>query len=122
MFYTFEQTMLVLKHLSGIILLIICCINSSAQKGFGFSYSHETIIQEDGVDHVYTIDHVFRHSPAEKAGVMKGDKIVRFHDAFVILTNTLAFANIIKDSPDTIRLEVTRQGKKIEFRLVKADR
>ena len=114
--------MFVLKHLSGIILLMLCCIHSSAQKGFGFSYSHETIEEEVGEDNVYTIDYVFRHSPAEKAGVMKGDKIVRFHDAFVTLNNTLAFANNIKNSPDTIRLVVTRQGKKIEFRLVKADR
>ena len=115
--------MLVLKYFSGIILLMLCCINSTAQKGFGFSYSHESIEDEDGSEeNVYTIDHIFRHSPAEKAGVMKGDKIIRFHDAIVRFNNTLAFANNIKNPPDTIRLVVTRQGKQIEFRLAKADR
>jgi predicted metalloprotease with PDZ domain len=71
---------------------------------------------------VYTIDYVYRHSPAEKAGLKAGDKIYKFHDAIVIFQNSLAFSNSIKDSPDTIQLIVTRQGKKMEFRLAKADK
>jgi hypothetical protein len=112
-----------LKYLSIIFSLIVCCNNTSAQKGFGFSYSHKTIEEEDGSEeNVYTINYIYRHSPAEKAGVMKGDKIDKFHDAIVYFQNTLAFAKSIKNSPDTIQLVVTRQGKKMEFKLTKADR
>jgi hypothetical protein len=115
--------MFVSKHFFGIILLMLCYIHSSAQKGFGFSYSHEIIEEEEGSEeNVYTIDYVYRHSPAEKAGLKAGDKIDKFHDAIIFFQNSLAFANSIKNSPDTIQLIVTRQRKKIEFRLAKADK
>gem|GEM_PF-1208740 len=102
---------------------MLCCIHSSAQKGFGFSYSHETIDEPYGSEeNVYTIDYVYQHSPAQKAGVLKGDQIIRFHNAIVSFNNILAFANNVKNSPDTIQLVITRQGIRKEFMLAKADK
>ncbi len=111
-----------MKHFICFTAFLFVC-NTYCQPGLGFSYTHREIEQEeDDIDNEYTIQYVFKKSPAEKAGLKAGDKIVKFHDALLVFVNTIAMANIIKDSPATVNLIISRNGVKQNFTIKKADK
>ncbi|MCF6129559.1 PDZ domain-containing protein [Flavobacterium sp. AS60] len=97
--------------------------NIHAQLGFGFSYTHKEIEEYEGdYRNEYFIQYVFKKSPAEKAGLKAGDKIIKFHDSIVQFNNTLAFSNNLKDSPATVNIIISRNGVEKTFTITKADR
>lgn len=93
------------------------------QPGFGFTYTHHEIEEQEGdIENVYTVEFVFKRSPAEMAGLKAGDRIIKLHDAIVFFTNPLAMSNRIKATPATIDLLISRKGIEQKITMTKAER
>jgi hypothetical protein len=61
------------------------------------------------------ITSVDRGSPAERAGVLRGDHVVRFGN--VAITAGVAFAPIVLASPSSVDIEVERAGETVPLRV-----
>lgn len=67
-----------------------------------------------------TIIKVFSESPAEKAGLQQGDKIVEAGGTDLVKATTEKAASIIRGEPGTkIKLGVLRNGEKLYFEMVR---
>ncbi len=69
---------------------------------------------------VQIIDHniiynVFDESPAKEAGLMKGDQLVLINGENVSEKNTTEVSRLIKESTDSLQLEVLRGEEKLSF-------
>jgi serine protease Do len=65
-----------------------------------------------------TVTDVDRHSPAEKAGIQAGDRIVRFGGQPVVSWADVQWVLYIAADPHPIPVELDRGGKKVETSLV----
>ncbi len=69
-----------------------------------------------------TITRVFRDTPAEAAGLKKGDVFMSVEDIQVTTATMQDAVNIMRGKPgEKVQIEVVRQGEVLPFDLVKAD-
>ena len=69
-----------------------------------------------------TITQVFREGPAEKAGVRKGDRLIRVDDISVNAeTMETAVAHMRGESDSEVEVEVLRKGKNLVFTMKRAE-
>ena len=69
-----------------------------------------------------TITRVFRNTPAEAAGLLKGDVFVTVEDLQMTTSTMHDAVNLMRGKPgDKVRIEVVRQGEVIPFELTKAE-
>ena len=110
-----------MKRLLTIIAFLASFGIGYAQTGLGFAFMHtEEEVYEDAYENHYTIEHVFRKSPAEQAGLKAGDEIVKFDGALLVHLDSGAMANIVKKSPETVKLVIKRGGKQYDYTITKA--
>lgn len=70
---------------------------------------------------VVTISRVFQNTPAEKAGIRKGDILVRVDDLKVTAENMSEAANLMRGKEaDTVELEIIRKGENIVYTVGRA--
>lgn len=69
-----------------------------------------------------TITRVFRDTPAEAAGLRKGDVFSKVEDVQVTTTTMQDAVNVMRGKPgEKVHVEVTRQGQLMPFDLIKAE-
>lgn len=78
---------------------------SGKYKGIGVSFRDKTILS------------VFKNSPAEIAGIMANDIIVRINDKDCAKMNDNEIVELIKEDSENINLVVNREGKELNFNL-----
>ena len=72
-------------------------------------------------DYSVTITRVFRDTPAERAGVKKGDQLVRTEDIEVNVYSMQNAVNIMRGKVDeVVEIEVLRDGEYITFQIPRA--
>lgn len=72
-------------------------------------------------DYTVTITRVFRDTPAERAGVKKGDQLVRTEDVEVNVYSMQNAVNIMRGKVDeVVEIEVLRDGEYITFQIPRA--
>ena len=72
-------------------------------------------------DYTVTITRVFRDTPAERAGVKKGDQLVRTEDIEVNVYSMQNAVNIMRGKVDEIvEIEVLRDGEYLTFQIPRA--
>ena len=72
-------------------------------------------------DYSVTITRVFRDTPAERAGVKKGDQLVRTEDLEVNVYSMQNAVNIMRGKVDeTVEIEVLRDGEYLTFNIPRA--
>ena len=64
-----------------------------------------------------TVTDIDRHSPAEKAGLKEGDRIVRFGGQPVLSWADVQWVLYVNLDPDPIRVQVERDGKALSLTL-----
>ena len=70
---------------------------------------------------VVTISRVFKDTPAERAGIRKGDVLKRVEDVSVNATTMQDAVNIMRGTPDeSVEVEVERRGEPIVFTISRA--
>ena len=70
---------------------------------------------------VVTISRVFKNTPAEQAGIRKGDILVRVDDLQVTAENMTEAANLMRGKEaDTVELEIIRKGENIVYTVGRA--
>ena len=70
---------------------------------------------------IVTISRVFKNTPAEKAGVRKGDVLVRVDDLTVTADTMSDAAALMRGKEaDSVELEVQRQGENLVFTVARA--
>jgi hypothetical protein len=114
-----------MRCLVCILLLAVSSVRGFSQTALGFIYAHETVfddIEDEDGRNEYTIQFVFRKSPAEKVGLKVGDRIIKFDDAILDFVNPLAMQNIIKASPATVRMIISRNKLRDTLLITKAER
>ncbi|HVE42128.1 MAG TPA: PDZ domain-containing protein [Planctomycetota bacterium] len=65
-----------------------------------------------------TVTDIDRHSPAEKAGLKEGDRIVRFGGQPVLSWADVQWVLYMNPDPEPIRVDVERDGRAATFTLV----
>ena len=77
-----------------------------------------------GLDYTVTITRVFRDTPAEKAGLKKGDLLVRVEDIEVNVYSMQNAVNVMRGAMSelgqTVEIEVLRDGEYITFQVPRA--
>ena len=68
------------------------------------------------------IDSVFTGSPAEKAGILRGDVIVKFNNMEILNQNQFSVAVATLRHDQSVPVEVVRNGKHLNLTTVLADR
>lgn len=72
-------------------------------------------------DYSVTITRVFRDTPAQAAGIRKGDLLVRVEDIEVNVETMQAAVNLMRGKiGDSVEIEVYRQGKYLTFTIERA--
>ena len=70
---------------------------------------------------IVTVTQVFKDAPAEKAGVRKGDQLIRVDDIEVDATNMdIAVKHMRGESDSLVELEVIRRGEHLVFTMYRA--
>ncbi len=73
-------------------------------------------------DYSVTITRVFRHTPAERAGVLKGDVLVRVEDISVDAYSMQNAVNVMRGTVDeVVEIEVRRNGENIVYHIPRAE-
>lgn len=73
-------------------------------------------------DYTVTITRVFRDSPAERAGILKGDLLVRVEDIDVDAYTMQSAVNVMRGVVDeVVEVEVMRNGENIVFKIPRAE-
>ena len=79
-------------------------------------------MQGSTTDYSVTITRVFKDTPAERAGIKKGDKLVRVEDVEVDLYSMQSAVNIMRGTPNEIvEVEVLRGSEYITFQVPRAE-
>lgn len=83
------------------------------------SYKGIGITLKLGDDNLITISEVFDDSPAKKAGIIKGDKILRVNgENFTNLTDSKVIVDFIKEKDEDINMEILRPSTNEEMSFV----
>lgn len=70
---------------------------------------------------IVTITRIFRDTPAERAGLHKGDILIRVEDIDVDATSMQAAVNVMRGMEETtVNIEVIRAGEHIQFDIPRA--
>lgn len=73
-------------------------------------------------DYSVTITRVFRDTPAERAGVLKGDLLIRVEDIAVDAYSMQSAVNVMRGTVDEmVQIEVKRNGENIVFDIPRAE-
>jgi carboxyl-terminal processing protease len=83
-------------------------------KGIG------VMLLADPSDKLITITRVFRNSPAEKAGLQSGDKIVYINDVYYSAYEMQDAVNVMRGAQEPLKLTVLRKDEGKEFEVVSA--
>ena len=83
-------------------------------KGIG------VMLLADPSDKLITITRVFRNSPAEKAGLQSGDKIVYINDVYYSAYEMQDAVNVMRGAEEPLKLTVLRKDEGKEFEVVSA--
>lgn len=74
----------------------------------------------DSSDYSITVTRVFKGSPAEKAGIRSGDKIVYVDDVYYTAREMDAAVNVMRGEPGgTVKVTVLRDLEQIDFEVVR---
>lgn len=104
------------KIISSIVgvLFVISFLHAKEKKGWLGVYAKD--ISEEfkialGIDHGVIVSHVVENSPAEKAGIEKGDIIFSINGEKITDVEDLTY--IVKKNPDKeVKIEIIKRGKK----------
>ena len=73
-------------------------------------------------ENTVTITRVFRDTPAEKAGILRGDVLVRVDDIMVDATTMQEAVNVMRGAlGESVEVEVSRGGENIVFTIIRAE-
>ncbi len=73
-------------------------------------------------ENTVTITRVFRDTPAEKAGILRGDVLVRVDDIMVDASSMQEAVNVMRGAlGESVEVEVMRGGENIVFTIVRAE-
>lgn len=79
-------------------------------------------MQGKTADNTVTITRVFKDTPAERAGIKKGDQLVRVEDVEVNFYSMQNAVNIMRGTPgESVEVEVLRGGEYITFQVPRAE-
>lgn len=79
-------------------------------------------MQGKTADNTVTITRVFKDTPAERAGIKKGDQLVRVEDVEVNFYSMQNAVNIMRGTPgESVEVEVLRRGEYITFQVPRAE-
>ena len=73
-------------------------------------------------ENTVTITRVFRDTPAEKAGILRGDVLVRVDDIMVDASSMQEAVNVMRGAlGESVEVEVSRGGENIVFTIIRAE-
>ncbi len=73
-------------------------------------------------ENTVTITRVFRDTPAEKAGILRGDVLVRVDDIMVDASSMQEAVNVMRGAlGESVEVEVMRGGENIVFTIIRAE-
>lgn len=95
--------------------------NENFNHSFNYDMSGLYLIVDKQNSDLYEVAHVVKSSPAESAGVLKGDVLLLVNDQPLVLYNYEQIKQIFKQEGKTVTLHILRNGstRKFSFRLKK---
>jgi C-terminal peptidase prc len=89
----------------------------SVVSGFGVLLHYTILVDNQGDNHYYfMVDHVYPNSPAEEAGIKRGDMIMRVDGSYINANNySSLFTSIQGNRKSSVELSIKRQTTQESF-------